>query len=45
MCAIIITAAWEVEVGGQRSKTGMNKSARPYLKIKLKEKGLGKWFK
>jgi hypothetical protein len=37
----IIPTTWEVEVGGFCFKTGQRKSVRPYLKNKLKAKGLG----
>jgi hypothetical protein len=36
----IIPATWEVEVGESQSKVGQRKSMRPYLKNKLKAKGL-----
>jgi hypothetical protein len=35
----------EVEVGGSLSEASLDKSVRAYLKNKLKQKGLGAWFK
>jgi hypothetical protein len=37
----VIPATQEVEVGGLRLKACPGKSARHYLKYKLKQKGLG----
>jgi hypothetical protein len=37
----VIPATWEVEVGGWLFEAGSDKSSRPYLKNKLKAKGLG----
>jgi hypothetical protein len=37
----VISPTWKVKVGRLSSKVSWGKSARPYLKNKLKEKGLG----
>jgi hypothetical protein len=44
-CMSVIPAAQEEEVGGLQSEASQCKSARPYLKNKLKEKGVGVWLK
>jgi hypothetical protein len=36
---------WKEEAGGLWSEAGPAKSMRPYLKNKLKPKGLGAWLK
>jgi hypothetical protein len=41
----IIPATWEEEVGGSWSEASLGKWKRPYLKKKLKAKGLGAWFR
>jgi hypothetical protein len=35
----------EAEITGSLSEVSLGKSMRPYMKNKLKQKGLGKWFK
>jgi hypothetical protein len=41
-----IQVTWEVEIGGSQFEVGSGKSARPYLKNKLKAKRLGPaWLK
>jgi hypothetical protein len=40
----IIPALREVEVGGSQSEASLSKSLRPYLKNKLRAKGLGVWL-
>jgi hypothetical protein len=42
---LIIPATQEVKVGGLQSQTGPGKSARLYLKNKLKAKVVGMWDK
>jgi hypothetical protein len=37
----LIPAAWEAEMGGSQSEASSGKSRGPYLKNKLKAKGLG----
>jgi hypothetical protein len=41
----IIPATWKTDVGGSQPYASLGKSARPYLKNKLKAKGLGWWLK
>jgi hypothetical protein len=45
MAHICSTNHQEVEVRGLRFKTSLDKSIRPYLKIRLKAKGLREWLK
>jgi hypothetical protein len=42
---VIPTPQQQAEVGVLQYKNGLGKSARPYLKNKLKVKGLGAWLK
>jgi hypothetical protein len=37
----VITATLEAEIGGSQSEATLDKSLRPYLKNKLRAKGLG----
>jgi hypothetical protein len=41
----IIPVAWKAEVGESWYEAGLGKIWRPYLKNKLKAKGLGTWLK
>jgi hypothetical protein len=43
-CTPIIPATWEVGIEGSQSTGGLGKSKTPYLKNKLKTKGLGTWI-
>jgi hypothetical protein len=42
-CLIPVNAAMQEAESGSSSKTSLGKSMRPYLKNKLKQKGLGAW--
>jgi hypothetical protein len=44
-CTPVIPATWREEVGGSPSEAFLGKCVRPYLKNKLKPKGLGEWLK
>jgi hypothetical protein len=41
----VIPNTWEAEVGGSWSKTSPGKKHETLSKTKLKQKGLGMWFK
>jgi hypothetical protein len=45
MAHFLIPATWEAEVEGLEFEANLRKLARPYLKNKIKRKGLGAWFK
>jgi hypothetical protein len=44
-CTPVIPATQKVEAGTSQSEEGPSKSVRPYLKNKLKQKGMGVWVR